>query len=193
MKQQNNTPDSAERFVPAQYILSDGTIETYSNYMVSDMGRVASLVDTHGNKRKVMKIKRPAAYSKLGHLVVGLSVRGKSYYRTVHRLVLSSFHAELWSKDNNEVDHLDRDPTHNYLDNLRWTDRNGNCANRAMNPLKKIRVTYLNDGHTEEFDNMMDCNRAFGKSVAWCSYIISNRNGFSAKYNILIEKIKHRE
>lgn len=185
MKQKINTPDSTERFVLAQYVRNDGTIETYPGYMVSDYGRVASM------KGKVMKILKCRSHTKSGHMQAGLYVNGKRLFRWLHRLVLSSFHYELWSKDANEVDHKDRCPTNNRLDNLQWTDRNGNCANRVVCPLKRIRVTHLDDGHTEEFDNMKDCSRAFGKSLCWCARLLRDpsRNGFNAKYNILIEKI----
>lgn len=189
MKKQNITQDSTEKWVSAQFIRKDGAVETFPNYMVSDRGRVGSLVNPGGSKRSVMKILKPAAPNKLGHLQVSLCTNGKIPKRTVHRLVLSSFHPELWSRDKNEVDHIDRCPTNNLLCNLQWTDRNGNCANRNMNPLKKIRVTFLSDGHTEEFDNMHDCSRAFGKSLEWCGVIIHKFDGLNKKYNILIEKI----
>ena len=42
MKKRNDAPSSTERFVQAQYINQDGTIEVYSSYMVSDHGMVAS-------------------------------------------------------------------------------------------------------------------------------------------------------
>lgn len=187
-KQQNITHDSTERWVEARLIRHGGTVETYPNYMVSDHGRVASLVDNHGNKRRVMKILKPCQCDKLGHLRVRLYNDKKKYARTIHRLMLSSFHPEQYF-EGAEVDHKDRCPTNNHLDNLRWTDHNGNCANRAMNPLKKIRVTWLDDGHIEEFDNMKDCSKAFGKSTGWCNSVIILLNGFNAKYNILIEKI----
>lgn len=188
MNQQNITPNSTERFVSAQYICSDGAIEIYSNYVVSDRGRVASLVDTHGNKRMAMKILKPCGCDKLDHQRVRLYNNKKTTARSVHRLILSSFHPEQYF-EGAEVDHINRDPTDNRLVNLRWTDRNGNNANRALNPLKKIRVTHLNDGHIEEFDNMKDCSRAFGKSTGWCNSVIILLKGFNAKYNILIEKI----
>lgn len=187
MKQQNIAHDSTERFVPAQYIRKDGAVETFPNYMVSDRGRVGSLVNHCGNKRSVMKILKPAAPNKLGYLAVTLRANGKRYQRAVHRLVLSSFHPELWTRDKNEVDHIDRCPTNNLLGNLRWTDRNGNCTNRDT--VKKIKVTYLCDGHTEEFDNMRECDRAFGKGRTWSVCIINNCKGFSKKYNVLIQKI----
>lgn len=187
MKEQINTPSSKERFVQAQYIKPDGTIETYSNYMVSDRGRVGSLVDRWG-KRSVMKIMKPTVKGKLGYLGVGLYGGGKCYFRFIHRIVLSSFHPEQYI-EGTEVDHIDRCPTNNRLSNLHWIDKNGNYANRSTCSLKKIRVTYLCDGHTEEFDSMYDCSRAFGKSLAWCINMIRKCNGFNAKHNILIEKI----
>lgn len=188
MNQQNITPNSTERFVQAQYILSDGTIETYSNYMVSDHGRVGSWTNHGGTKRQVMKILKPRPYGKLGHLHIWLCANSKRYNRQVHRLVLSSFHPEQYF-EGAEADHIDRNTTNNHLRNLRFVDHNGNNANRTKCPLKKIRVTYLNDSHVEEFDNMPDCSRAFGKSITWCEAIIRRFKGFSAKYNILIEKI----
>ena len=188
MKQQNNTPSSTERWVQAQFInKAEGTVEVYHGYIVSDQGRVGSLVDNHRNKRHVMKILKPRTYSECGHLMVCLYLNKIQRMKQVHRLVLSSFCPEQYF-EGAEVDHLDRDPTNNFLSNLHWTDSNGNCANRGMNPLKKIRVTHLDDGHIEEFGNMMDCSKAFGKCANWCARVIY-RGGFNRKYNILIEKI----
>ena len=181
MKKENITPNK-ERFVPAQYINENGIIETYPNYVVSNWGRVASM------KGKVMKILKSGRL-KHGYLQVCFCIDGKTYQRSVHRIVLSSFHPELWTKDTNEVDHLDRDVTNNYLVNLRWTDKNGNNTNRAKCPVMRIRVTYLNDGHIEEFDNMTECSRAFGKHRLWCSEVINRSNGFRKSLSILIEKI----
>lgn len=184
MKHQNNAHNSTERWIEAQYIRQDdGSIESFPSYMISDRGRVASV------KGKAKKILTQHSRSEYGHLQVGLCINNKLYFRSVHRLVLSSFHPEQYF-EGAEVDHLDRDPTNNFLSNLHWTDSNGNCANRGMNPLKKIRVTHLDDGHTEEFSNMKDCSKAFGKSAGWCNSVIILLDGFVRKYNIKIEKIE---
>lgn len=84
MKKRNDAPSSTERFVQAQYINQDGTIEVYSSYMVSDHGMVASLVDTHGNKRRVMKILKPlVSHRYLGYLQVNIHVNTKMRTITV--------------------------------------------------------------------------------------------------------------
>lgn len=187
MKNKNNTPSSEERWTEVRFIKFDGTIESFPNYLVSDMGRIGSTVTNHGNVRETVKILKPQPYDKLGHLHVRLYINKKSLTKKVHRIVLSSFCPESWSKDTNEIDHINRDPTDNRLCNLKWVDRVGNIANRSN--MKKIKVTYLSDGHTEVFENMLDCCRAFGKSKGWCNVIIREHEGFSKKYNIQIEKL----
>lgn len=188
MKEQNNTQNSEERFVPVKYIRSDGSIEIYSDYLVSDRGRIGSLVNPCGSKRSVMKILKPNATGRLGHLQVKLCVNGKQNSRKIHRIVLSSFYPEQYF-NGAEVDHKDRNPANNFLSNLHWVDHNENNTNRPKCSLKRIRVTYLADGRIEEYDNMVDCSRSFGKARMWCDNIIRRHNGFNEKYNILIQKI----
>ena len=182
MNPQNNTPSTQERWVAAQFIKSDGAIELYPQYMVSDRGRIASM------KGKTMRIRKPVS-KKDGYLKLNLCINGTIYSRSVHRLILSSFNSGEWSIETNEVDHKDRNPANNFLDNLHWTDKNSNQANRALNPLKKIKLTYLSDGRTEVFDNMVDCSKAHHMNDNWCSHIIRNQKGFHKGLNILIEKI----
>lgn len=192
MKEQINTPSSKERWITARFIRPNGSIEVYENYIVSDHGRVASLVDNHGNKRSAMKIMKPQLCSIIGHLQVGMYINGEQRMRTIHRIVLSSFKSEDWSKDTNEVDHKDRNPTNNFLNNLHWTSHSGNMDNRCNT--KRIMVTYLSEsGRTELFNNMRAVSRAFGKAERWCANIISSYNGYHKRLNILIEKIDSTE
>lgn len=187
MNTQNITSNSTERWTTARLIRPNGIVEIYSNYMVSDQGRICSLVDNHGNVRKDMKILKPGIGS-TGYLVVCLCLGSKHCTRTLHRIILSSFDQAGWFPGC-EADHANRDRTDCRLVNLKWITKNDNKANRSRGALKPIKVTYLNDSRTRLFDNMYDCDRAFGMYLGWCSNIVHKHNGFNAKYNILIEKI----
>lgn len=191
MKNKNNTSCSAERWEVCKFIKSDGTIEVYENYMVSDQGKVCSITNCMEDKRTSMKILKQYPCNRLGHMSVRLYVNGKQYCRCTHRLMMSSFLSEQYF-EGAEVDHIDRDPANNLLDNLHWVSRNENYMNRDKCPLKRIRVTYLSNMHVEIFDNMYDCSRAFGKGMHWCRNIISRFKGYNKKYNILIETLSYR-
>lgn len=69
-----------------------------------------------------------SAQNARGYLQV--QIAGKHY--RVNRLICETFHG-LCPADKPETDHLDRDPTNNAADNLRWIDRKGNARNRGVN------------------------------------------------------------
>lgn len=50
----------------------------------------------------------------------------------VHRLICEAFHGTC-PPDRPEVDHLDRNPSNNKPENLRWCTRSENMRNRAVN------------------------------------------------------------
>ena len=75
-------------------------------------------------KGRVLKRRR----NRYGYMQVSFGVNGKKYYRTVHRMVLTTFCPNL----NNypEVNHIDCDRTNNRLDNLEWCTPQYNTAYR---------------------------------------------------------------
>ncbi len=185
MKEQINAMSGTERWTTAQYIKSGGTIIVYENFMISDQGRVGCLVNSRGRKMPTMKI-RKVHNRKDNYPEVILRFNNKRQTVPIHRLVLSSFCPEGWF-DKAEVDHIDRNPMNCMLSNLRWVSSSGNSRNCSQ--VVPIRVTWLVDNHVELFECMEDVSRAFGKSLTWCGSVIRKFNGFSKKYNILIEKI----
>lgn len=68
-----------------------------------------------------------------GYLVV--TIKGKNY--RAHRLVAEAFIPNPENKK--EIDHIDRCPAHNNVENLRWVTRSENNRNRRDNDLVEAR------------------------------------------------------
>jgi len=68
--------------------------------------------------------------NKYGHLGVSLSVNGKVYHRTIHRLVALSFLPEP-QPGKNFVCHIDGDPANNSDTNLYWGNGTTNARDRV--------------------------------------------------------------
>lgn len=77
------------------------------------------------NMRSRLEGKRAGSSRKDGYLTVG--VRGREYL--AHRLVWLLVNGEI--PEGLEIDHIDRNPANNKLDNLRLVNRAGNNRNRA--------------------------------------------------------------
>ena len=95
-------------------------IDGFNNYMVSSLGRVKSIVAYHNRGGKILsQNKRPD-----GYMEVGLSLNGKSYHKTVHRLVAIAF---IENPDGLEmVNHKDENKSNNNVENLEWCSRRYN-------------------------------------------------------------------
>ena len=74
-------------------------------------------------------------------LLVVLCKDGKTYPKTIHRLVADAFIPNPENKP--VVDHIDTNPANNNVENLRWTTVQENC----MNPLTRIHNSESKKGH----------------------------------------------
>jgi hypothetical protein len=103
------------------------TIEEFPDYEVSSLGNIRNR-DT----KKVLKLR----HSKSNKYVrIMLYDNMKPYTKTVHRIVAKAF---IENPDGyKEIDHIDRNPKNNCVENLRWVE----CWRNKMNKTKQSNNT----------------------------------------------------
>lgn len=193
-----------EIWVPARYINEDGTVLTFENYKVSNMGRVKSLDYNHTGKAKILRQSTIECNDGSILYTVCICKDCKKYNKTVHRLVLSSFDQEGWS-ENACVDHIeprDSGTCDNRLVNLRWFTRKENvntvhCKELTSMALtnrsdqsKRVRVTNLTTGEITEYPSTKEAERSLGMPLRTVSNIIRNQKGFYKKMNLMFSYIE---
>ena len=120
----------------------------YENiYGVTSCGRVYSY--------KRQKFLTPGVNNK-GYLIVCLCKDGQRKTYKIHRLVAEAY---LPNPDNlPQVDHIDNDKTHNYLNNLQWITNRNNVRKGRNKPV----LQYDLDGN---FIREWECAADVGKEV----------------------------
>lgn len=103
-------------------------------YQISNLGRVKSLRDNHGNYRE--KILNPS--NRKGYLIVSLCRKGRKREFKVHRLVALHF---IDNPNNySQVNHKDENKENNRVDNLEWCTPkyNSNYGTRTQRASEKL-------------------------------------------------------
>lgn len=106
-------------------------IEGYTDYMVSNLGRIKSLNYNHTGNEIILKSRK----NKYGYLQIGLCKDGKQKNYKIHRLVAQAFIPNPENKK--EVDHINTIRDDNRVENLRWSTR----AENINNNLSKIKYS----------------------------------------------------
>jgi hypothetical protein len=92
--------------------------KAFGSYYVSNDGKV---------KRNEKELEPKIVH---GYHYVGLYENKNRKYYYIHRLVLTLFKGEC--PNGYECDHIDRNPSNNHIDNLRWVTRYENLMNRSI-------------------------------------------------------------
>ena len=105
-------------------------------YQVSNLGRVRSLIDSHGNYREKILNYSP---KKDGYIQVSLCKKGKSKDFKLHRLVAEAFIPN--SNNLSCINHKDEDKTNNCVSNLEWCNYsyNTNYGTRNRRVSEKLK------------------------------------------------------
>ena len=151
------------------------------HYLVSDSGQVWSL-----RRHKVLKPK----IDRYGYEVVGLSINGKIYHRTVHRLVAQAF----IPNPNNlpTVNHINEDKTDNRVINLEWAsiadnDNHGTRNERMADTKCRLPVEQISPyGEVVRFKGVKDASRRTGINrcciALCCKNIRKTAGGYEWRY-----------
>lgn len=141
-------------------------IPNFSNYMISDHGRVWSI------KSKIFL--KPKRLDQAGHLGFCLVEEGRPHYVYLHRLMAMVFLPN--PKNDPIVRHLDDDRENNELENLAWGTQLDNWNDSVRNGTAKVptdkdrekgfrktrkpvRATNIKTGRTIRFKSQTDASR----------------------------------
>ena len=105
---------------------------------------------------------RPVTNAK-GYLKVGLSKNGQKKMYFIHRLVAQAYLPNPEGLP--QVDHIDNDKTHNYLNKLQWiTNRDNNRKSKS----KPILQYDLDGNFIREWPSATDVGKEFRKGINNC-------------------------
>lgn len=123
-------------------------------YGVTSCGRVYSY--------KSKKFLTPK-HTRNGYLRIKLCKNGKAKQFYVHRLVAEAY---IPNQDNlPQVDHIDNDKTHNYLNNLQWITNRDNVRKSCNKPILQFD---LDGNFVKEWESATDVGKEVMSNIRNC-------------------------
>lgn len=131
------------------------TIKDFPNYQISDEGEVKNI-----KTNRILK----HSYNQDGYAILQLTDGIKPKMKRIHRLVLETFNP-IENSEKYEVNHKDRNPKNNNLNNLEWVSSKQNIHYRDANDnpnkrTQKIKVEFTT-GEIKIFESINNCAEYF--------------------------------
>lgn len=150
------------------------TIKGFSNYEVSNTGKVRSKNYGKSNTIKEMKL----TPSRTGYLLISIiSDNGTRETKSIHRLVAACFIQEF---DGQEINHIDGIKTNNFVSNLELSSRSDNLKHAYSTGLIKPKVgskngrSKLTEAQVKEIrDIAANSGRYYGRAALAAKYGVS--------------------
>jgi hypothetical protein len=98
-------------------------------YQINRLGQVKSIARGINRKNKILN----QILLKIGYFVVTLSKNKKAIVKYIHRLMGIQFIPNPENKPT--IDHIDRNPQNNSLENLRWATYKEQCENQERSAI----------------------------------------------------------
>ena len=150
------------------------TIEGYSDYEISNKGNVISL---KYNRKKLLKL----GTGRNGYLIAPLCFCNKRIKIYVHQLVLKHFGPS--QPPNTTCDHINRIPTDNRIENLRWANIGQQIENRDAAKGERISSSKLTETQVKEIKikllnriTQKNISKEYGVSQVSISHIKLNKH-----------------
>ena len=154
-------------------------IEGFEFYEISNMGNLRSYWNNRHNRKEEPHLIKPWRLNH-GHLVVSLSTKETKNQRfLIHRLVAAAFLDK--PDDMDVVDHIDRNPSNNSVENLRWGTQCDNMANVGVSKNNKCGEKNICKNKNKWVFQLMRKGETVRKSFDTVEEAINFRNNFYNK------------
>lgn len=154
----------------------------YEGYYVTISGKIITIKIKGGQGKLNPNNPREHSYKidKDGYLECCLSINGKHIYKRVHRLVYETLKGPILN--DLTIDHIDKNPKNNHIDNLRLMTRSQNTSIARKNQKSNRRYMYMVNGE------LLDRQQVQQKYNIKSSFWYSNKNKIDEK-NYKIDNI----
>lgn len=155
-------------------------------YDISNYGRV---YDRKNNRYVV-----PVLTGGIKYFYVNLMGLEGRKLRRVHNLLARTWIVNPKPDIYDMVDHIDRNPYNNTIDNLRWVDRSGNARNQDSNVTYKgeLLKDYCNkyDNPSAAYSYIYRIHNDFNRTLEQAEYIYNTYLGFGSEYTKRVKTSK---